>query len=333
MNRLKMIIKVFQIVLVVVLVGYLIKSNKLDFSKIKLFFTPGFFSVLLIQFLLFLLQVAFISQRQKMLINYIGGNISYYFSLKIALVSTFFNNFLPGGTGGDVLKFYYIKRETGINYSSIGSFILLDRMLGVLGIVMIVSFVLGGLTIFPVQSLNFIHFFSTHRIILYTSLIPVVFLCLLLLLRFDTFSDFIFNVAGKLLFGKQIHNFFLAFKKFAHRRRLLLACILISAFAHMTSVLSITHLFYELYGKQEALYSFFLSPFILIASFIPITPGNIGWTEAIGDSIMKITKVGGGATIFAIRRILILLFSLTGAVYYITMGKYKSEYPIPENEK
>ncbi|MFC1574232.1 YbhN family protein [Candidatus Latescibacterota bacterium] len=326
MNRLKMIIKVFQIVLVVVLVGYLIKSNKLDFSKIKLFFAPGFFSVLLIQFLLFLLQVVFISQRQKMLINYIGGNISFYFSLKVALVSTFFNNFLPGGTGGDVLKFYYIKRETGINYSSIGSFIILDRMLGVLGIVMIVSFVIGGLTIFPVQSLNFIHFFSTHRIIL------VVFICLLMLLRFDTFSDFIFNVAGKLLLGKQIHHFFLAFKKFAHRRRLLLACIVISAFAHMSSVLSITHLFYVLYGKQEAIYSFFLSPFILIATFIPITPGNIGWTEAVGDSIMSITKVGGGATIFAVRRILILLFSITGALYYVTMGIYKSDESLPENE-
>lgn len=76
--------------------------------------------------------------RWRRLLRELDIHISYYKTFVLVMVGSFYNTFLPGSTGGDVLKAVYVARLTPHRTRAVVS-VLFDRVVGLLALV-----ILGG---------------------------------------------------------------------------------------------------------------------------------------------------------------------------------------------
>lgn len=79
--------------------------------------------------------------RWKLLLAAVGIRLTYLRSLQLVLIGMFFNLFLLGATGGDVVKIYYAMREA--SGARVGAFlsVVVDRVVGILALAVISIFV------------------------------------------------------------------------------------------------------------------------------------------------------------------------------------------------
>lgn len=83
--------------------------------------------------------------RWNMLLRVQGVRLSLLRTHALVFIGVFFNFFIPGGTGGDVVKVFYLLKETSGQRAQALLATLIDRLLGMLAMVL-----LGG-TIIAVQ--------------------------------------------------------------------------------------------------------------------------------------------------------------------------------------
>lgn len=77
------------------------------------------------------------TQRWQILLRAIGIHFSWLRAWQLVMVGMFFNLFLLGATGGDVVKIFYAMRETKTDKAAAFLSIVLDRVLGLLALVLI----------------------------------------------------------------------------------------------------------------------------------------------------------------------------------------------------
>src|SRR5438876_9320856 len=68
--------------------------------------------------------------RWQLVLRVQGLELSFARTSEISLVAQFFNSFLLGSTGGDLLKAYYAARETHHKKTEAVVTVLVDRLLG-----------------------------------------------------------------------------------------------------------------------------------------------------------------------------------------------------------
>ena len=81
----------------------------------------------------FLLQ----TERWRRLLGVQGINLGWWRTFRVYLIGAFFNLFLLGATGGDIVKIYYAMREASSKKTAALLSVLVDRMVGMLGLVAI----------------------------------------------------------------------------------------------------------------------------------------------------------------------------------------------------
>ena len=62
-----------------------------------------------------------------------------------------------------------------------------------------------------------------------------------------------------------------------------------------------------------------------LTAVVPVTPGNIGCTEWIADALYRNMGMEGGATVFMLWWVLLLLFSLAGEIFYLRIGAVQEQ--------
>jgi glycosyltransferase 2 family protein len=77
----------------------------------------------------------FQTERWRLLLGAQGINLGWWRTLRVYLIGAFFNLFLLGATGGDIVKIYYAMRETSSKKSAALLSVLVDRMVGLLALV------------------------------------------------------------------------------------------------------------------------------------------------------------------------------------------------------
>ncbi len=124
---------------VVAVLSYLLGSGKLDFERLQIrpdrmaLLAAGGALVLLVQILSF--------ARYCLLLRGAEIVLSLRETIRIGFIGTFFNTFMPGGLGGDVVKLYLVIRATGKQAGAVAS-VMVDRLIGLLGLI-----TLSGLTL------------------------------------------------------------------------------------------------------------------------------------------------------------------------------------------
>jgi glycosyltransferase 2 family protein len=77
----------------------------------------------------------FQTQRWRLLLRVQGIRLGWWRILRVYLIGAFFNLFLLGATGGDIVKIYYAMRETLSKKTAALLSVLVDRMVGMLALV------------------------------------------------------------------------------------------------------------------------------------------------------------------------------------------------------
>jgi uncharacterized protein (TIRG00374 family) len=82
--------------------------------------------------------------RWRMALRVHGLDLSFGRTLEISLVAHFFNSFMLGNTGGDVMKAYYAARETHHKKAEAVAAVMVDRLIGLWSMLLF-----GGLLMLP----------------------------------------------------------------------------------------------------------------------------------------------------------------------------------------
>jgi uncharacterized protein (TIRG00374 family) len=124
---------ILKYMIAVIILYLLYRSGLMQFQKVSdVLFQPKIFFLGLF---LFSLQFVVFSLRWK-LISSLKKQISLGKSIQQHLIGQFFNTFVPGGVGGDVIKALRLSNETSLAKSDSLSLTLLDRVFGIFGLVL-----------------------------------------------------------------------------------------------------------------------------------------------------------------------------------------------------
>ena len=114
---------------------------------------PGFFTVLReirmgwvgIGLCSWILVLLIVSWRWKILLVAVGIPTSFGRCLRLCFIGYFFNNVMPGLTGGDILRAVFVTRGLKENRTRAAMSVLVDRVIGLFALVMIAAIVLTWL--------------------------------------------------------------------------------------------------------------------------------------------------------------------------------------------
>lgn len=83
------------------------------------------------------------TQRWVLLLGAQGIRLPWMRAWKLVMVGAFFNLFLLGATGGDVIKIFYVMRETATKKSAAFLSVVVDRIIGLVALIAVTAFICG----------------------------------------------------------------------------------------------------------------------------------------------------------------------------------------------
>lgn len=251
----KKVFNIIQYILLFLLLYYLYKNNYFDLEFLNSFFDKKIFYIV---FLFSFITIILNSYRWLIILKSHKFKITFFEIFKLVYISSFFNNILPGSYGGDLVRIFFISKIAKKNKLKITSSILLDRIYGLFGLILLGNF------IFLIVSIryNYFNFFLIFNCIS----IILIFLLFIIIKKFN----FLKNLAYK------IKSFF------EIELDIFLKCIFISIilffFVHL-SIYVISKYYFEL--DINLLIIFFSNTISTLSSVIPITPGGVGIAEFV----------------------------------------------------
>lgn len=135
-------------IIISVLLMYFI-FTKVDFKEVIHTLKSANPFWLILATLLFILSKALNAFRLNLYFHAIAVPLTHLSNLKLYALGMFYNLFLPGGIGGDAYKGYVIKQKYDVKTKRIVGVLLLDRLSGML-LILVYSCILGALIKFPI---------------------------------------------------------------------------------------------------------------------------------------------------------------------------------------
>ena len=127
MSRKRLLLTLLKLAFGLLLLGWLYHAGRLDLAPLRrLADAPAFLAAGLV---LMALVPLFSSLRWCVLVRAQGIDLSPLLALRLTLIAFFFNTFLPGATGGDLVKAWYIARQEEQKTAAVTT-ILFDRLVG-----------------------------------------------------------------------------------------------------------------------------------------------------------------------------------------------------------
>ncbi len=325
-NISKVLKLLFSISIIYILIQYNI-INLNDIVSLTKNYTLVFYSLII-----FFTTIIFASLKWWLLLISANYNIPFLMTYFLYSTGLFFNNFMPGGTGGDIVKGIYLYRFVTKSQRTEALFtIILDRIIGLhaLTIIALSSYFLLIKNIY--FELNFSFIF-----IIFISIfsIPIIFYTIMFtekILKHIILKNPNVNIIIKLadVFSKLL----ISFDNYKNKKMYLFSCWIISIINHLltlscfyivTIILDINML-----DIFEVIYA---GSFSLLANFIPLTPGGIGIGEGafnyFAESLQgnKINNIAYGSIFFLAFRVLFSFVTLVGVISYILLDKPSSKY-------
>ncbi len=124
---------IFKVSLAGALIIWLVQSGRFDLEELKKISSPF---IWLMGVLLFYGVLLINTKRWQILLSFESISVSFSKAFRLSLIGIFFNFFMPGGVGGDVVKAGFLIREVGQKKWFIGWSILVDRIFGLLALML-----------------------------------------------------------------------------------------------------------------------------------------------------------------------------------------------------
>jgi uncharacterized protein (TIRG00374 family) len=240
----------------------------------------------------------------------------------LTMVGAFYNTFMPGSTGGDVLKAYYASKQTTHRTRAVLS-VIIDRVIGLLGLV-----IMGGV----MASIQYLR--SPHpddpatracRQVAIGSAVILAGVLFGIVIFFQTTLRGLLGVdylLSKLPMQKQVQNAIQVMRIYKRRPGLVLGALLITFPVHITVVISAMLAGMAFGLPIPPLYYFVVVPVVVLAGAIPISPQGAGVMEFFAIHLTKQHGVTVGQA-FALAmsiRLVQMAWNLTGGVFVFKGG-------------
>ncbi len=257
--------------------------------------------------------------RWQILLRVQGIRISWWRMYGLLMVGLFFSLFIPGGTGGDLVKGYYLLKEAPVGRKTSAALsVVMDRLLGLVGVALLT----GSITWFRWDWLTTDPL--AHKYTL-TGL-GVLGVCVggMVLAGLISF----FRIAHRLPEHLPGRNFLAtltgAYALYGRAWLATIAAVVISVLAHTAHYTTFfcTSRAIEMSGprKPTALELYSALPVIETVAALPITPGGLGTREKLFDDMLTSLadlEDGVAPSISMLGYFCIAFWGMVGGVFYL----------------
>ena len=260
--------------------------------------------------------------RWHLLLKAIDIHLPIRRTFALNMVGSFYNSFMPGSTGGDIIKAYYASKQTPHKTRAVVS-VFVDRVLGLIALVLIggtmamIQYVASDNPLSPTaQACK--HVATACAVILAAFVVGSIFM-LSDRVRRATGLDF---VLSRLPMQKLISNVQHVGQMYKRRPMLILLVLLITAPVHLTVIFS-AMLAGHAFGLPLSQQFYFVAvPVIKLVSAIPISPQGAGVMETF--ALLLTSKQGATASqalaLAMSIRVVELIWSLFGGIFVLRGG-------------
>jgi uncharacterized protein (TIRG00374 family) len=258
--------------------------------------------------------------RWRMALRVHGLNLSLGRTLEISLVAHFFNSFMLGSTGGDLMKAYYAARETHHKKAEAVTTVVVDRLIGLWSMLLF-----AGLLMLPNLKL-----LQENDVMGATAGVIVGLLCGCSLAALLAFWGGISRRWGgarvklrKLPKGEWLERMLDSCREFGRAPGFLARALGVSMLLNAVCVCQFLVLAGGLGLSVKPVVMFMVVPMIICISALPITPSGLGVRENLFVMLLAVPAIGVPATTALSLSLLAyagsLIWSLIGGLVYVTL--------------
>ena len=254
------------------------------------------------------------SIRWHLLLESLGIRLSFFRSLVLNLVGAFYNAFMPGTTGGDLIKAYYAAKQTAEFRTRAVLSVLIDRVIGLMALILV-----GG-TMAAYQW----HIPDCRRVAIVSGAITsCVMLGLVVFysrrLRRWTGLDFILK---RLPMQRQVQKAVTAMEIYRDRPMPLAVALLLSFPVHVTAIVSATFAGRAFDLPIPTFYYWVIVPVVALAGAIPISPQGAGVMEFFTVELTRRfgVSIGEAFVLTMSIRLVQVLWNLVAGVFVLRGG-------------
>ena len=255
--------------------------------------------------------------RLQILINAHQMSLSYIASIKLTFIGLFFSTYLPGATGGDLVKIYYASKDNPGNKAEVVTILFLDRFIGLFSLLTL-PLLLVPFFIDLVQSQKVLQGLLVMSFVISSCIILITFIGAKLELA-D--SKLIYWLNNKVRFGHLLTRVLHTIHYYRNSLGTLLKALLISyllQFLMISVSLAIAQATNILGANPKML---LLIPMGYMANSLPLTPGGLGVGEAAMESLFLLAGLTGGAETILGWRLIMIIVGLLGLIFYLKGNK------------
>jgi len=315
---------------------YLFSSGRLTVEIFARIFSSNILPYFILSGLAFLFSQMIAALRLSVLLKAADLPFPYFFIFKLVMIGNFFNIAIPGAVGGDVVKGTYLFRNETERRGRSTGIVLMDRIIGFLSLCTI-----GALSVVYLlnkkKTLLASYADIINTVFAATGAVAILFMALLVLGRKKEIRAKIKAVISKLFRRTMFYHMIDAVGALAKKGRIVFYAFLLSAACQLVLLCGLMMLInLETGSVREMINLAAASTVVMLFSVVPVTPGNIGWTELVASIGWAAVGSPAGAAVFFLWRLVCVVFSLPGAYLYFSTSsrlvRAAGDNP-PEQEK
>ncbi|MBZ0156971.1 MAG: flippase-like domain-containing protein [Alphaproteobacteria bacterium] len=241
--------------------------------------------------------------------------------LRLTLIGNFFNMVLPGSVGGDVIKGVFLIRSEEEGKGRSSGIVIMDRVLGLFALLLVA---VASVLYFIQENRTAVAPYrrEIHFILVLAAVVSAFFVAVLLWGKNRALREKLKEAARTILRNSVFYYMLEGFAVITRKRRVLLYTLLLSIFIQVLSlggVLALVSMISAI-DFSYAVTLMAVSSVVMLMGVIPVTPGNIGWTELVASFGWAAVGSSAGGEVFFYWRVVCIVFSLPGALLYYMPG-------------
>jgi len=302
------------VVVSISLLGILVWTARGHFSRIAETLIRTDLALFLLAIGLFIFNVLILSLRLNLLFRGEGLIFSLGKVLQLSFIGYFFNNFMPTAVGGDIIKAYYVHKQTRKTTKAFIA-VFMDRFIGLFSFICIAVLAL----LFSWQRIDF----ALKKIILIFGLAGIA---VFILIMNDRIAKTLLKVFSKFKIwniGEKVSKIYRAVHEYKNKKGLIVGVIGMSIVCQCL-YFTVVYLLAKALGADIMLGTIFLiMPVVSVISMLP-SLGGLGLREgAIVGLFGPIMGTGIAFSLSILILAALLSLSLIGGIIYAFAAQFK----------
>lgn len=305
--------KIWRPLLALLLLFILVKKGPFDLQQLKFVLSQP--KIISLGIVIFFSQILLWSYRWKLFVDLVTY-VRFFKIMQLTLVGMFFNFFIPGGVGGDIVKAIELSKNKSVSRTGALSTVMSDRIFGLFALIALAT---AFLALDYLQTpTNFIFKIGLSSFLILAGMTTTL---LFLPFIFSFISKFISGKNSKILVNiekliQSLHFTFITFRKAKLQSKSFLA----SSISQLIAIYFLYSVVVALGVTPPSFLLFFsLCCFGFVASALPIMPGGVGVGQyAFYFLFSNVSEEVGKASITAITtlQIFTLFYALIGGLIF-----------------